>query len=116
MDIRTKRAYETPARDDGVRILVDGIYPRGVSKEDLAIETWLKDVAPSDTLRRWFNHDPEKWDEFRQRYFQELREHPQAWEPILEFAADSPVTLVYGAKNEEHNNAVALKEFLEARS
>jgi len=111
--IRTKRAYEPPTAEDGTRFLVDRIWPRGVKKEALDIEGWLKQVAPSDDLRRWFGHDPEKWDEFRERYFAELESKQEALDPLRDAAEQGTVTLVYGAKDTEHNNAVALKAFLE---
>ena len=111
--IRTKRAYEPPTAEDGTRFLVDRIWPRGVKKEALDIEGWLKQVAPSDDLRRWFGHDPEKWDEFRERYFAVLESKQEALDPLRDAAEQGTVTLVYGAKDTEHNNAVALKAFLE---
>ena len=113
--IQVKRAYEPPRKDDGERFLVDRLWPRGVKKENLQVEAWLKDVAPSNELRRWFQHDPAKWDEFRRRYFRELEKHPEAWEPLLARARRGRVTLVYSAHDTEHNDAVALKEFLDSR-
>jgi uncharacterized protein YeaO (DUF488 family) len=110
--IAIKRAYEAASKADGARFLVDRLWPRGVKKEDLAIKAWLKDVAPSNELRQWYHHDPDQWDEFRRRYFAELKENLEAWEPLLEAAREGTVTLVYSAKNEDHNNAEALKEFL----
>lgn len=110
--IAIKRAYEAASKADGARFLVDRLWPRGVKKEDLAIKAWLKDVAPSNELRQWYHHDVDQWDEFRRRYFAELKENPVAWEPLLEAAREGTVTLVYSAKNEDHNNAEALKEFL----
>lgn len=93
----------------------DWLWPRGISKESLHVNAWLKEVAPSAALRQWFQHDPAKWDEFRKRYFRELEQHPQAWESLLERARSSRVTLVFSARDTEHNNAVALKEFLDRR-
>jgi uncharacterized protein YeaO (DUF488 family) len=110
--IKLKRAREKPEPEDGARYLVDRLWPRGVSKADLKLDGWLKDVAPSDALRRWFNHDPKKWNEFRKRYFAELDANPDTWNPLLERASKSPVTLVYGARDSEHNNAVALAKYL----
>lgn len=110
--IRLKRAYEEADGDDGARLLVERLWPRGVKKEALRIERWVKDVAPSTELRKWFGHDPEKWAEFRRRYFAELRKSPEAWEPMVEEARRGTVTLVYSSHDEEHNNAVALREFL----
>ncbi len=114
MVIRLKRAYE-PAEEDGVRYLVERLWPRGMKKSNLRLDAWLKDVAPSGDLRRWFSHDPAKWREFRRRYFRELEANAAAWEPILKAARQGTVTLLYSARDIEHNNAVALKEFLEAK-
>lgn len=108
-----KRAYDTAFPDDGTRVLVDRFWPRGVSKEDAALDDWLKEVAPSDELRKWFDHDPEKWDEFCRRYYQELDEKDEAIESLRKEAEDGTLTLVYAAKDREHNNAVALKHYLE---
>ena len=115
MDIRLKRAYEDPARSDGPRVLVDRIWPRGVSKEDADIAHWLKGLAPSTELRKWFGHDPEKWPEFRQGYLEELTsedagEDLQTLKKLLE--EHDRITLVFAAKDTEHNNAVALREFV----
>lgn len=107
-----KRAYEKQAPEDGARYLVDRMWPRGVTKADLKVEAWLKDVAPSSALRRWFQHDPAKWDEFRRRYFQELDENPDSWAPLVEAVRHGVVTLVYSAHDTEHNNAIALAEYL----
>ncbi len=115
MKIQVKRAYEASARSDGVRYLVDRVWPRGVKREDLEMKDWLKDVAPSNELRKWFGHDPARWEEFRKRYFKELDANPAAWKPLLEAARKEPVTLIYSAKDTEHNQAVALKEFLESK-
>jgi uncharacterized protein YeaO (DUF488 family) len=115
MSIDVKRAYDPPARSDGYRVLVDRIWPRGVTKEDLKIDAWLKEVAPSTALRKWFGHDPKKWDEFRRRYARELEPHAAALEQLVERARAGHVTLVFAAKDTEHNNAVALREHLEAR-
>jgi len=112
--IKTKRAYETPAKQDGSRYLVERLWPRGVKKSSLKIEACLKEVAPSADLRRWFNHDPAKWQEFRRNYFAELDAHPNAWAPLLDAARRGPVTLVYGARDPEHNNAIALASYLES--
>jgi uncharacterized protein YeaO (DUF488 family) len=91
------------------------LWPRGIRKEALRLRAWLKDVAPSTELRRWFSHDPARWDEFRRRYRRELDERPLAWAPIIEAARQGPVTLVYSSHDEEHNSAVALKEYLDVR-
>jgi uncharacterized protein YeaO (DUF488 family) len=111
--IQTKRAYDEPRPEDGTRFLVDRIWPRGVKKEDLQIEDWLTEAAPSDELRKWFGHETKKWPEFQERYFAELDDQAQALEPIREAADAGTVTLVYGARDTEHNNAVALKAYLE---
>ncbi|WP_367114521.1 DUF488 domain-containing protein [Marinobacter sp.] len=115
MDIRIKRAYEDAARSDGPRILVDRIWPRGVAKEDAELETWLKGLAPSIELRKWFDHDPEKWNEFRQRYLKELKKNDAA-EDLKELQSivkdHKRITLVFAAKDTEHNNAAALRDFL----
>ncbi len=113
--IKLKRAYEPTAREDGQRVLVERLWPRGVKKTQLHLDAWRKDVAPSAELRRWFGHDSEKWREFQRRYFMELNDNPQAWEPLLEQARRATVTLVFAARDPEHNNAVALKQFLEAK-
>jgi len=115
MAIKLKRVYEPPAQEDGFRVLVDRLWPRGISKDTARIGLWLKDVAPSDELRRWFNHDPARWDEFRQRYWRELEENGAALAPLLAEIRKGLVTLVYGAKDEAHNNAAALKEFIASR-
>jgi uncharacterized protein YeaO (DUF488 family) len=113
--IRIKRAYEEAQKTDGDRILVDRLWPRGVKKETLAIKTWPKEVAPSDKLRHWYHQHMEEWSEFRRRYIAELEKNPAAWQPLLEAARAGTITLLYSSKNEEHNNAVALMEFLDKR-
>ena len=110
--VSVKRVYEPSVSSDGVRVLVERLWPRGMRKETLKLNAWLKDVAPSDTLRRWFNHDPAKWSEFRRRYFAELNRHRDALQPILDAEAHGNVTLLYSAHDTEHNNAVALKDHL----
>jgi len=115
MTIRLKRAYDAPTRTDGYRVLVDRVWPRGVSKDKLSVDDWAKEVAPSARLRKWFGHDPAKWDQFKERYFRELDERSDAVEPLREMASKRIVTLVFGAKNTRFNNAVALKEYLEQR-
>ena len=111
--IAVKRAYDSPRPEDGTRYLVDRFWPRAVKKKDLHILAWLKDVAPSQELRRWFEHDPAKWEEFQLRYRQELDANLTAWEPLLEAGRAGKVTLVYAARDTKHNNAVALKSYLE---
>jgi uncharacterized protein YeaO (DUF488 family) len=113
--IRLKRVYEPYKRGDGARFLVDRLWPRGVKKENLPLQGWLKEVAPSDALRRWFAHSAGKWSVFRQRYFTELDAKPETWQPILEAARHGNVTLLFAARNIEHNNALALKQYLEKR-
>lgn len=113
--IKLKRAYEEAAPSDGTRYLVDRIWPRGVKKDSLQIAGWLKDVAPSDALRRWFSHDPAKWTEFQRKYFAELDSNTDSWEPILSAARKGTVTLVYSAHDAEHNNAVALSAYLQRK-
>ena len=108
-----KRAYEPPAPEDGERILIDRLWPRGVSKERAAIDEWMKELAPSTELRRWFGHDPAKWDEFRKRYRAELSAQREALEALAKQGARRRITLVYGARDEEHNDAVVLREVLE---
>ncbi|HEY9039749.1 MAG TPA: DUF488 domain-containing protein [Roseovarius sp.] len=115
MDIRTRRAYEEMAENDGYRVLVDRIWPRGVSKEDLDLDEWCKEVAPSDELRKWFDHDPEKWDQFQRRYRNELDRNDSV-KALIERVRDGRVTLIYGAKDETHNNAVALRDWLEDKA
>lgn len=111
--IRVKRVYDAPAEDDGYRILVDKLWPRGISWERSRVDLWLKDIAPSDELRRWFNHEPEKWAEFKKRYFTEIKERTEALGSLLEKLKTERVTLLYGARDQQLNNATALKEYLE---
>ncbi len=113
--IKLKRAYSPATADDGTRYLVERLWPRAVKKEALRLDAWVKDVAPSEALRRWFSHDPAKWKEFRRRYTAELDANAEAWKPVLEAARRGGVTLVFSAHDTEHNNAVVLKEYLEAR-
>ena len=110
--IHIKRVYDPVSKTDGTRLLVERLWPRGVKKESLEIKSWLKDVAPSTELRKWFNHEPAKWDEFRRRYVAELEANPDAWKPIVGAAGHGAVTLIYSSHDTEHNNAVALEEFL----
>ncbi|HEY1299205.1 MAG TPA: DUF488 domain-containing protein [Stellaceae bacterium] len=111
-NIGLKRAYEAPDAEDGMRILVDRLWPRGVKKADAAIDRWMKELAPSSELRRWFGHQPERWSEFRRRYRAELERHPDLVAELRGLARRQRVTLVFGAKDEAHNDAVVLKEFL----
>lgn len=112
MKLFIKRAYEPAASADGDRYLVDRLWPRGVKKEDLRLAGWLKEVAPSDGLRKWFGHDPERWAEFRRRYREEVKSNRAALLPLRNALKRGPVTLVYSAHDEEHNQAVVLREFL----
>lgn len=111
--LQLKRVYDEPTGQDGTRFLVERLWPRGVSKSTLADAEWLKEVAPSSELREWFHHDPKRWNEFRRRYFAELKHHKDALSPILGAVHKGTVTLLYSSHDTEHNNAVALKEFLE---
>lgn len=114
--ITLKRAYDAASRTDGTRFLVERLWPRGISKVTLRLDAWLKEVGPSTELRKWFSHDPDKWDEFRRRYFRELASQPEAWQPIVSAARRGPVTLVYSSHDTQHNNAVALREFLQKKA
>ncbi|WKZ20154.1 MAG: DUF488 domain-containing protein [Candidatus Jettenia sp. CY-1] len=113
--IYLKRAYDAPSKNDGYRVLVDRMWPRGVSKEKAHIHSWLKEIAPSNELRKWFGHDPEKWEEFRNRYYRELENQSEVVEQLVRKAGEGTLTLVFAAKNKSFNNAVALKEYLEKR-
>jgi uncharacterized protein YeaO (DUF488 family) len=113
--ILIKRAYKKADKKDGTRFLVDRLWPRGVKKEALDITAWLKEAAPTNELRKWYGHEPAKWDEFRKRYFADLDSKPAAWQPLLEAARKETITLIFSSKELERNNAVALREFLMAR-
>jgi uncharacterized protein YeaO (DUF488 family) len=112
MKLKIKRVYEQPAKGDGKRILVDRLWPRGLTKENASIDLWLRDIAPSTELRKWFRHDPDKWEEFRKRYHQELKNNKEQVSLLYEELKKRTITLVYGAKDEEHNEALVLKEWL----
>jgi uncharacterized protein YeaO (DUF488 family) len=114
--LRIKRVYDQPAESDGTRILVDRVWPRGLTKQRAAVDIWFKDIAPSAALRKWFGHVPERWDEFRGRYMAELRANPEAVDRLVEFTTSRPVTLLFGAHDSERNNAVALAKYLENRA
>lgn len=114
MPIGIKRVYDAPEPHDGFRILIDRIWPRGLTKEAVRVDLWLKDIAPSTPLRQWFGHDPRKWPEFKKRYFTELEDRRDLVRQILDQAKHGRVTLVFGAKDEKHSNAQALKEYLDA--
>ena len=111
--LQIKRVYELPESDDGVRFLVERLWPRGMKKESIPLDGWLKEVAPSEALRRWFGHDPGKWQEFRERYFSELNGKPEALQAIVEAARRGRVTLLYSTRDTNYNNAAALKEYIE---
>ncbi len=113
--IRIKRVYDQPEPDDGLRFLVDRLWPRGMKKENLQMDEWLKEVAPSDALRSWFGHDAAKWEEFCRRYDAELEANSEAWRPILNMARKQNITLLYSAHDIEHNNAVAIRAFIEKK-
>src|SRR6478735_9513718 len=113
--IHLKRAYDPASSTDGTRLLIERLWPRGVKKTSLKIKSWIKDVAPSTELRKWFSHDPAKWEKFRSRYFDELKANPDAWQPIIDAARHGTVTLIYSSHDTEHNNAVALQAYLKAK-
>ena len=115
MPILLKRIYEAPLQQDGFRVLVERLWPRGLSKEKARVDLWLKEAAPSAELRKWFNHDPSKWEEFKTRYFAELDERKSVWEEISKVARKEKVTFVFASKEERVNNAVALREYVKSR-
>ncbi len=115
MTIKLKRVYEKPAKADGTRILVDRLWPRGLTKAEAKLDLWLKEIAPSTELRKWFGHDPKKWKEFRRRYREELKSHPDELKLIKSKTKEGAVTLLYGARDQEHNEAVVLQELLERK-
>lgn len=110
-----KRVYDPAELEDGRRFLVERLWPRGMKKDRLLMDAWVRDVAPSDVLRRWFAHDPKKWEEFQRRYFAELDRKPEAWQPLLEAARQGTITLLYSARDSKHNNAVVLRAYLEKK-
>lgn len=116
MDIQIKRIYEPPSEDDGLRVLVDRLWPRGVSKEKAQLDQWAKELAPSTELRKEFGHDPDRWEEFRERYLAELEDQSDEVEAFLDGLEGDKVTLLYGARDEEHNQAVVLAEYLRSVS
>ena len=116
MAIRVKRVYETASPSDGARILVDRVWPRGLRREALALDAWLPEIGPSDALRKWFGHDPRRWPEFQRRYFEELASKEDLCRDLRSRARRGPVTLLYSARDEEHNQAVALKAYLGTRA
>jgi uncharacterized protein YeaO (DUF488 family) len=114
--IRIKRAYEPPTSEDGTRILIDRLWPRGVKKANAAIDEWMKAIAPSTELRKWFGHAPERWPEFQRRYRSEIQQHPAEFKQLRELTQDGPITLVYAAHDDAHNDAVVLRNLLVRRS
>jgi uncharacterized protein YeaO (DUF488 family) len=110
--VKMKRAYEPPAAADGTRVLIDRLWPRGLSKEKVALDHWVKEIAPSKELRKWFGHDPRRWTEFRRRYAKEVHQHPGLLEQLRSLARKGTLTLVYSAHDEEHNDAVVLREII----
>ncbi len=112
--IKVERIYNIP-KGGGFRILVDRLWPRGLSKDEVKVDLWLKEIGPSNELRSWFGHDPDKWNEFRKKFFQELDQKKELVDQIIDKAQEGDVVLLYGAKDEEHNNAVALKEYIETK-
>ena len=115
MGIRIKRVYEPPDKKDGYRVLIDRLWPRGMKKEDAGIDEWVKEIAPSNELRKWYSHDPVKWEEFKRRYFAELESRREAVEKLLGTVSKDPVTFLFSSKEAKLNNAVALKEYIEAK-
>ena len=113
MSVRVKRVYDLPAKADGYRVLVDRLWPRGLKKSEARINEWLREIAPSTTLRKWFKHDPGRWKEFKKKYSAELDDHREQVEKLVREARKRNVTLLFSAKETEHNNAVALKEYVE---
>lgn len=111
-DIKLKRVYQPPAPEDGRRVLVERLWPRGVRKDSLKLDLWARELGASDALRRWYGHDPESWPEFQRRYRAELLDHPEYWRALVEIAHQGPVTLLFSARDESRNNAVALRTFL----
>src|SRR6185437_7270490 len=116
LDIRLKRAYEAPAKSDGTRVLVDRLWPRGVRKEAAAVDHWFRDLAPSTELRQWFGHDVGRWREFQRRYAAELKHHAELLDELLRLVREGTLTLVFAARDEEHNDAVVLKQVLLERA
>ncbi|MFP3983881.1 MAG: DUF488 domain-containing protein [Desulfurivibrionaceae bacterium] len=112
MSIALKRIYEEPAGEDGYRVLVDRLWPRGISKDKAGIDEWLKEIAPTDRLRKWFHQNPSQWDKFRRSYLAELKKHREKLRPLAERGKSERVTLVFGGRDERHNNAVVVKQYL----
>lgn len=115
MDVRVKRIYEEPSVEDGTRVLVDRLWPRGISKQKAQVDIWFKEIAPSTVLRKWFDHDPERWEGFKKRYWAELSQKPDIWCLLINTIGDERATLLFGAKQNEYNEAIALKYFIQIR-
>lgn len=115
VSIKVKRVYDEPAKSDGLRVLVDRIWPRGLKRSDAQIDEWLREIAPSTSLRKWFKHDPNKWEQFKRKYATELEEHRDDVEKLARESGKRRVTLLFGAKDTAHSNAMALKEYLERK-
>ncbi len=113
MPVKIKRIYDPPAMDDGLRVLVDRLWPRGIKKSEARVDLWLRDIAPSSELRKWFGHREDRWEEFRKRYFNELEEKKDLLGIIVEKSVSGDITLLYSAKNTVFNNAIVLKEYIE---
>jgi uncharacterized protein YeaO (DUF488 family) len=113
--IKIERIYNNPRANNTFRILVDRLWPRGLSKDKVKVDLWQKDIAPSNSLRKWFSHDEKKWDGFKARYFKELEKNSESVNTILDKVNEGPITLLYGSKEEKYNNAIALKEYLEGK-
>lgn len=111
-NVKLKRAYEAPAAEDGTRILVDRLWPRGVSKKDAALSLWMKEIAPSAELRKWFGHDPDRWNEFRRRYTSEIIRNSHLFDQLRSLALEGPITLIYSAHDEIHNGAIVLRDVM----
>jgi uncharacterized protein YeaO (DUF488 family) len=111
-NVKLKRAYEAPAAEDGTRILVDRLWPRGVSKKDAALSLWMKEIAPSAELRKWFGHDPDRWNEFRRRYASEINRNSHLFDQLRSLALEGPITLIYSAHDEIHNSAIVLRDVM----
>jgi uncharacterized protein YeaO (DUF488 family) len=111
-NVTLKRAYEHPSRSDGARVLIDRLWPRGIKKSEARIGEWMKDIAPSTSLRKWFGHDPARWAEFQRRYEAEVRQHPEYLERLRSLAREGPLTLVFSAHDEAHNDAVVLRDMI----
>ncbi len=116
MTVRLKRVYDPPGKSDGARVLVERLWPRGVSKQKAKLALWARELAPSTELRKWFDHEPARWEEFKDRYFAELDARPEAFEPLLALTRAGPVTFVFASREEKLNNAVALREYVEGLS